>query len=366
MGERILHLREYLKSLGSEVYPYGNASHAFHDILKYLNNGSSGTLPNVVMPTFIPAKLYRATAAAGYEPKFYEILEGCKFNAGEIEDLVDDNTTAIFGIHYFGHPANMEQLREIADRKKVSLIEDCAHVLLGTVDGKPMGTFGDFAIFSPRKMMQLPNGGFLLSKKRLEKFVPSYRDRARMSRSFTKYVNSRFKHLYFKILSGSDPFHIVRPPKVGYFDPNRESTLYVKKMSFVTLLYDGIVNIRRNSKVRKENYCRLFEALMGLESLKPLYEDLPDEWEPYSFPMIIHLGERGKLLRMLLDRGISCGLGWPESPFENRFSRTKELSRCLIELPVHPLVLETQLDRIVQTCREYEKKCVESLAKVNN
>ncbi len=351
-----IHLQDYLKSLGSEVYPYGNVSHGFRDILSYIAGPSEIRPPNIVMPSFVPAKLFRAVSAAGYIPKFYDIKEECRFDADEIGKLVDEKTTAIFVIHYFGHPADIRSLKKIAVRKNVKLIEDCAHVLIGTTDGERLGSFGDFTIFSPRKMLQLPNGGFLVSRNPLQNFVPSYDRRAATIRSSSTFVGTRAKRLYFKMCRSRDPLHLARLPRIGEFDPTKNAHLSVKRMSQVTSAYSKVVNIRKISEMRRHNYFRLLEGLKGLKSVNPLYHDAPDEWEPYSFPMIVRAGERKALQEMLLGAGISCRTGWPESPFVDGLPGTTFLSEHLIELPVHPLILSSQLDRMVETCNEYERQ----------
>ncbi|TSC73030.1 MAG: Pleiotropic regulatory protein [Parcubacteria group bacterium Gr01-1014_38] len=50
--------------------------------------------------------------------------------------------------HTFGLPADLDQLLEIARAQNLFVIEDCAHALGATYQGRPVGTFGDAAIVS--------------------------------------------------------------------------------------------------------------------------------------------------------------------------------------------------------------------------
>jgi len=76
---------------------------------------------------------------------------------------VGPKTRAILVVHYAGYPAQLDALRGIADRHGIALIEDCAHALGASFDGKPIGTIGDFAIFSFQaiKHMTTVEGGML-------------------------------------------------------------------------------------------------------------------------------------------------------------------------------------------------------------
>ena len=349
-------LYQYLKATGHGVERYGNASHAFKDVLLHLNGKARLQYPNVVMPAFIPAKLYRTVIAAGYEPKFYDIDDRCRFDPQEVEDLVDERTTSIFAVHYFGHPADVVSLCDISYRKNIFLIEDCAHVLQSMHCGKPLGTFGDFSIFSVRKMLQLSDGGLLLLNREFPDFKPTFDKRVRSIYTTSKYFSSRLKHIYMKMTGGRDPFHLTRPANVGRLEPGRLLELKVKRTSYVTALYGKTADIQRNSASRRDNYERLYNSLKGFGFLKPVYDELTATWTPYSLPFIMSNGQRTALQGELLKFGINCGLGWPESPFGERLDKTRNLARRLIEFPVHPLMIEKQFGRIIDACESFARK----------
>ncbi len=349
-------LAEYLRSIGREVHCYGNASHAFKEILGFLNARDRRRMPNVIMPSFIPAKLYRTVLAAGYEPRFYDIFGACRFDPQQVEDLIDANTTAVFVIHYFGLPADLHSLVDICRRRAVSLIEDCAHVLLGTCGGKPLGGFGDFAIFSVRKMLQLSDGGFLVINLPSDGFRPSYDGRVRSVYTSTHYVLSRAKRVYLRATGGRDLLHLVRPTRIGALDPGRKVELRVRRMSRATQMLERVEDIHTNSKIRRVNYLTLTEALKDFPFLRPLYEGIPSTWTPYSLPMIVDRSKRALLQAELLRNGVSCGLGWPESPFDHRSTRTRELADGLIEFPINPLILDRQFHKMADACRSFQKK----------
>ena len=81
-----------------------------------------------------------------------------------VEAAITGRTVAMVVVHYGGYPADLSALRAIADRHGITLIEDCAHALGAKHEGRPIGDFGDSAIFSFQaiKHMTTVDGGMLL------------------------------------------------------------------------------------------------------------------------------------------------------------------------------------------------------------
>ena len=55
---------------------------------------------------------------------------------------------AVIVQHTFGLPASIKQLKELADRRGIPVIEDCAHTIASSVDGRLVGTWGVAGFFS--------------------------------------------------------------------------------------------------------------------------------------------------------------------------------------------------------------------------
>ena len=71
-------------------------------------------------------------------------------------------TQAIIAQHSFGIPCDIRAIRAIANNHGIFLIEDCALTVGSTVDGSPVGSFGDAAVFSTDHSKPLNSliGGF--------------------------------------------------------------------------------------------------------------------------------------------------------------------------------------------------------------
>ena len=69
-------------------------------------------------------------------------------DADRIEQAITAKTKAIIPVHFGGQPCDMEPILEIAQRHKLYVIEDAAHALPASYQGKKVGTIGDITCFS--------------------------------------------------------------------------------------------------------------------------------------------------------------------------------------------------------------------------
>jgi dTDP-4-amino-4,6-dideoxygalactose transaminase len=101
----------------------------------------------------VPGASFYATAAAvhlvGATPRFVDIdLDRFAIDPAVVEPAIGRRTRAIIAVHLYGQMAPMAELRSIADRHRLVLIEDMAQALGATLDGKPAGSWGDVAALS--------------------------------------------------------------------------------------------------------------------------------------------------------------------------------------------------------------------------
>lgn len=337
---------EYVLSLGGSAYLYANASNAMKDLLDYLLRRSGLSTPNIIMPAYIPAKLYRTALAAGYEVRFYEIFDKCVFDIAEVERLIDRNTVAVFHVHYFGFPYCTTDVQELARRKNIYLIEDCALSIGATYQGRKLGTFGQFAVFSMRKMFLFSEGGFLRLGEDFSDFRPRYEWRVRSCFSVQKYLGQRAKYLYVRLTAGADPLHIVRPDPVGYMDWSvPKQTLNVKMLSAFSEWRLKFVDVARVVEKRRDNFRYVLERFPANGVIEPIHTSLPEGCTPYSFPFLVKNGRRDALRQELLEGGTLAGAGWPESPFHDQYRKTRALADSLLEIPIHQALTRQQIDR---------------------
>jgi dTDP-4-amino-4,6-dideoxygalactose transaminase len=78
---------------------------------------------------------------------------------------ITSRTKAIVAVDFAGHPADLDELRAIADRHGIFLIEDAAHSIGSMYKGRPVGSIADLTTFSffPTKNLTTGEGGAVSS-----------------------------------------------------------------------------------------------------------------------------------------------------------------------------------------------------------
>jgi len=119
---------------------------AFYYILKALNLPAGG---EIVMPALTFWVMPEIARQAGLTPVFADV-DPATFNVTPpaIERAITPRTVAVVPTHLWGLPCDMDEIVALAHRHGIAMIEDCAHALGATYRGRPVGTFGDAAIFS--------------------------------------------------------------------------------------------------------------------------------------------------------------------------------------------------------------------------
>jgi dTDP-4-amino-4,6-dideoxygalactose transaminase len=82
-----------------------------------------------------------------------------------VEAAITPRTKAIVAVDYAGHPADLDELRAIADRNGIYLIEDASHSIGSIYKGRPVGSIADITTFSffPTKNLTTGEGGAVAS-----------------------------------------------------------------------------------------------------------------------------------------------------------------------------------------------------------
>lgn len=119
---------------------------ALHIALK-----SAGVRPQdeVIVPSFTFAATANAVRLVGARPVFVDI-DPATFciDPAAVSAAIGVKTTAVIAVHLYGQPAPMRELKILTDRHGLLLVEDAAQAHGAATHGRPVGTWGDIAIFS--------------------------------------------------------------------------------------------------------------------------------------------------------------------------------------------------------------------------
>jgi perosamine synthetase len=102
---------------------------------------------------------------AGAKPVLVDVREDYNMDPAKLEAAITPRTRAIMPVDLYGHPAQIEELREIADRHRLLLIEDACQAHGAAIGNRKAGGFGLTATFSfyPTKNMTTAEGGAVAS-----------------------------------------------------------------------------------------------------------------------------------------------------------------------------------------------------------
>lgn len=89
-----------------------------------------------------------AIVHAGLRPVFADCDRTMNLDPAAVAAKIGPRTRALLPVHFAGRPCDMDALGEIATTHGLRVVEDCAHAIEATIDGRHCGTFGDFGCFS--------------------------------------------------------------------------------------------------------------------------------------------------------------------------------------------------------------------------
>ncbi len=122
---------------------------------------------NVIVPPYTMSASATCVLFAGGIPVFCDIDDEifC-INPKSVESLINKSTKGIVAVNLFGHPAKLNELRKIADKHKIFLLEDNSQAPGAKINKKNAGTFGDIGVFSfnRHKTMQSGEGGMAICR----------------------------------------------------------------------------------------------------------------------------------------------------------------------------------------------------------
>jgi dTDP-4-amino-4,6-dideoxygalactose transaminase len=159
-------LQEYLAA-GAEprsVVAVNSCTAALHLALRVLDLPPGSEVITTAMTFCATAN---AIVHAGCEPVFADCERATlNIDPEDVRRRITPRTRAIVPVHFAGRPCDMTALRAIADEHGLALVEDAAHALEATVDGRHCGTIGDFGCFSfyVTKSMTTVEGGLVVTR----------------------------------------------------------------------------------------------------------------------------------------------------------------------------------------------------------
>lgn len=117
-------------------------------LITIMNALGVGAGDEIIMPTFTFVASFEAILAVGAIPVLVDVDETLTLSPKAVEKAITSRTKAIMPVHMCGSMAQLDELKELATRYNLLLIEDACQAIGATYKGKYLGTIGDAGAFS--------------------------------------------------------------------------------------------------------------------------------------------------------------------------------------------------------------------------
>ena len=267
------------------------------------------------------------------KPVFVDVYNDVyTLDVSKVERLINENTKAIIAVHLYGHPVDLDPLRELVDKYNIYLIEDAAQAHGARYKGRKVGGFGIAACFSfyPAKNLgAYGDGGMIITNDKdlaeKLKMLREYGQKEKYKHEFIGY-NSRLDELQASILR----------VKLKHLDEWNEKR-------------------RKNADIYKE-------LLKNLED----YICLPveKEYATHIYHLyVIRCKRREELRRWLDSKGVSTGIHYP-IPIHKQIAYnaitnnvelpiTESVTEEILSLPMFPQITYNELEYIANSIKEF-------------
>lgn len=291
----------------------------------------------VILPSFTFVATANSIIASGAKPVFVDINKNDY--TVDIEDLnnkITDKTRAIIPVHLYGHPSDMDEINSIARDHSLHVIEDACQSLGSTYLQKQTGTLGKMGCFSfyASKVLTTGEGGAIATDD------DNIADRLKMIR------NHGMIHGYDTTVFGLN----LRLPELSA----AIGKIQMKK-------------INQMLKIRRTNADLLFDGLKKFEYSGII--ELPEETSKKKFNWYLFTlkfrnnSNRDLLKNHLVSQGIGATVYYDppvhHTPYYKEFTsdyidtssgylkNTDFAWKHVLSLPVHPLVSESDIGKII-------------------
>ncbi len=113
----------------------------------------------VLMNAFTLAPVPGSVAHAGAEPVFVGITPDYHIDLDDLRRAAKASGSKWLMLSYMrGHIPNLDELFAVVDELELTVIEDCAHTMGASWDGRPTGTFGAVGCFSTQSFKHVNSG----------------------------------------------------------------------------------------------------------------------------------------------------------------------------------------------------------------
>jgi perosamine synthetase len=255
-------------------------------------------------------------------------------------EKVTRKTRAIIPVHLFGQTADMDSLKEVAEDKRMFLVEDASQAIGAECKSRKAGGMADVGCFSfyPTKNMTTGEGGMITTDdSKLAEKARLLRDHGQTSKY--EHVILGYNYRMTEIAAAIGLVQLSRLDKLNAkrIENAKLLTKEIKNIPFLTpphvdknmkhVFSQYVVRVEKNCSMKRNDFANYLNK-KGIETA-------------VHYPIPIY---KQHLYKELSYSKITC-------------PNTEEASEQVLSLPVHPLVSKKDIAYITSVIKEVEYRC---------
>ncbi len=334
IGPEIIRFEEKLAEYLGVKYclVFNSGTSALHAVLQAYGIGSGD---EVIVPSFTFIATANAPLFVRAKPVFADIED--KTNGLDPVDVarkITPKTKAIIPVHYAGCPCLIGELKGIARRHNLLLIEDAAEVLGASINGKKAGTIGDTAIlsFCQNKIITTGEGGAAVTNSRdIYEKMKLVRSHGRLETSdyFTCAENLDYVSLGYNFRMSN------LTAALGLAQLNKVSSIVRMRRKNAQLMTQ---RLSETPAIITPHPPRGYHHVYQMYSIR-VPQDLRDG-------LIDHLSKQGIMSKVFFYPVHLTSFYSKELKYKDSLPVTEEISRQILSLPFYPSLTQNEIDFI--------------------
>lgn len=265
-------------------------------------------------------------------------------DADQLEKLITPRTKVIVPVHYAGVACDMDKIMALAERYHLLVVEDSAQSIDSYYKGHPLGGIGHLAAFSFHETKNIISGEGGLLVVNDERFI-------------------RRAEIIWEKGTNRSEFFRGEVNKYGWVDTGSS---FLPSEIIAAFLFAQLENLDMIQDKRKKLWNRYYEGLKDLEEKRMLRLPAIPAYATNNAHMFYvvcrNLEERSGLIYFLKERDILAVfhyLSLHKSTYYTSKYEGEELPECdryadcLVRLPMFYELEEEQIDRIIETIKDY-------------
>jgi dTDP-4-amino-4,6-dideoxygalactose transaminase len=301
----------------------------------------------------VPTMTFTATAEVvlylGARPVLVDSrADDLNIDVDRIEAAISSNTKAIIPVHIAGRPCSMDQILAIAQRHDLRVIEDAAHALPASHQGRKVGAIGDITCFSfyATKTITTGEGGMATTEN------PEWAKRMRMMSLHGISLDAWNRYTE----KGSWYYEVLRPG-YKYNMTDIAAALGIEQLKRC----DDFYQARRRIA---EQYNEAFADLPEVQT-PPCGSDLQHAWHLYIIQLNLHRLsiDRQDFIKALNSRRTGTSVHFIPlhlHPFYKQtfgcqasdFPQASTAFERIVSLPIYPMMTEQNVNDVIGAVRE--------------